>query len=209
MNQSPGNPPRFVPTLTEVVDELAPSSPVPAPDEQSHQPVLQQGLPALRGMPVIPRNLPPLPDSLPPQPSLSVAPGQANAVETPIMAVAPQDPVQPASDENSAGNEDEDRTEAPQSASGPTAETVEPLADEPIQELEEDLSQRLMQQVDLLLEQRLKSAIAALLQEQLDALAPRLHEQVQTTVRQLVQEAVQAQCTTRLDAPKAEDAQDR
>lgn len=110
MNSSSKTPPRFVPTLTEVVpasidseaaaldameadlsaeppSELAVPQNAPAPGLQPvlHSPRLADAVAGVRGISAIPRNLPPLPDSLPPQQSLSgggVMPAHAELSES-------------------------------------------------------------------------------------------------------------------------------
>lgn len=110
MNSSSKTPPRFVPTLTEVVpasidpeaaaldameadlsaeppSELAVPQNASAPGLQPvlHSPRLADAVAGVRGISAIPRNLPPLPDSLPPQQSLSgsgVMPAHAELSES-------------------------------------------------------------------------------------------------------------------------------
>ena len=56
--------------------------------------------------------------------------------------------------------------------------------------LEEAVVHRVMQRVDIGLEQRLREAIATVVQEQTRSLLPRLREEVESVVRQVVYEAV-------------------
>ena len=56
--------------------------------------------------------------------------------------------------------------------------------------LEEAVVHRVMQRVDIGLEQRLRDAIATVVQEQTRSLLPRLREEVESVVRQVVYEAV-------------------
>ena len=55
---------------------------------------------------------------------------------------------------------------------------------------EEMLVHRVMQRVDLGLEQRLRDAIATVVQEQTRSVLPRLREEIESVVRQVVYEAV-------------------
>ena len=55
---------------------------------------------------------------------------------------------------------------------------------------EEMLVHRVMQRVDVGLEQRLRDAIATVVQEQTRSVLPRLREEVESVVRQVVYEAV-------------------
>lgn len=200
MNSSSKTPPRFVPTLTEVVPasvepdmaalgaaDAERQEPSSLPSDVApvlHSPWLADGVPVARGQAAIPRNLPPLPDSLPPQqfhsgPQHADVPdadglegGEAAAVEMAEPATA---------------------------AAGPAAKVSfekEGVADLPAsnqlpEEAEEHLVQRLMQRVDRLLEQRLREAIAAVLEEQTRSMALQLRQEVESVVRQSVRDAVE------------------
>ena len=56
--------------------------------------------------------------------------------------------------------------------------------------LEEAVVHRVMQRVDIGLDQRLREAIATVVQEQTRSLLPRLREEVESVVRQVVYEAM-------------------
>ena len=56
--------------------------------------------------------------------------------------------------------------------------------------LEEALVHRVMQRVDLELDQRVCDAIATVVQQQTRSLMPRLREEIESVVRQVVSEAV-------------------
>lgn len=111
MSKPPRQPPRFVPTLTQVVPDNTPAPPPPPP----------------------------------------------------VAAIAPVAPV----------------TAAP-------IETPPQIPDG----FEELLVHRLMQRVDMALDQRLRDAIATVVQEQTRSVLPRLREEVESVVRQVVYEAV-------------------
>ena len=137
MDGASRNPPRFVPTLTTVVDMHAQVE-APAPTRT------------------------PAPASTPapmPAPPPAVAQRPASAPET--------------------------RPPAP-----------EPLrARSPIDEagafrLEEELLHRVLQRVDLSLEERLTEVVSATVQQQLDAMVPRLRQEVESALRRLVVEAL-------------------
>ena len=115
MSKPPRQPPRFVPTLTQVVPD---STPAPAPPVAAIAPVA---------------------------PMTPVAPVTAAPIETP-----------------------------PQISDG----------------FEELLVHRLMQRVDMALDQRLRDAIATVVQEQTRSVLPRLREEVESVVLQVVYEAV-------------------
>ncbi|GGH54587.1 hypothetical protein GCM10010975_11300 [Comamonas phosphati] len=147
MNSSSKTPPRFVPTLTEVVPEsvdsdisapgeavaqaqtspstLAGVDEAPVPEQQPplHSPRLAAGMPAARGFAAIPRHLPPLPDSLPPQQFLSGAALQA--VEQSAPGEAPEHGFEGAGRELAKV---EGETSAPE-AQAPAMESAEPAAD--------------------------------------------------------------------------------
>ncbi|VTU20352.1 hypothetical protein SRS16CHR_02625 [Variovorax sp. SRS16] len=56
--------------------------------------------------------------------------------------------------------------------------------------LEEQLLHRVLQRVDLSLEEHLSDAVSAAVQQQLDALIPRLRNEIETVLRALVSEAL-------------------
>lgn len=78
-------------------------------------------------------------------------------------------------------------------APAPTSVAVEvalaPLASLP-DGFEELLVHRVMQRVDVGLDQRLRDAIATVVQEQTRSVLPRLREEIESVVRQVVYEAV-------------------
>ena len=125
MSKPPRNPPRFVPTLTEVV-----------PDS-SLAPLLESAPP------------PPLP------------------VPEPVPVPAP---------------------------------VAEPSVQIP-DGFEELLVHRVMQRVDVGLDQRLRDAIATVVQEQTRSVLPRLREEIESVVRQVVYEAVADELDSKNQAP--------
>lgn len=204
MNSSSKTPPRFVPTLTEVVPasvepdmaalgaaDAERQEPSSLPSDAApvlHSPWLADGVPVGRGQAAIPRNLPPLPDSLPPQQFHS----------------GPQHADVPDADFVPAGLEDEEAAaveiaESATASAGPAVKASfeeEGAADLPASnqlsaEAEEHLVQRLMQRVDRLLEPRLRDAIAAVLEGQTRSMALQLRQEVESVVRQSVRDAVE------------------
>ncbi|GKS91090.1 hypothetical protein [Acidovorax sp. SUPP2539] len=161
MSSPPKAPPRFVPTLTDVVqlsdgvpgvgqpDPAAPGSPAPAAPAVS---------------PSFPK--PPVVAGLPPRPVLSpvVAPSMARPVVSPAAPVAPRAPVPSPMDFG-------------RSAEG-------------LKDIEEVVIHRVMQRVDVVLDQRLREAIATVVLEQTRSIVPRLREEVESVVRHAVYEAV-------------------
>ncbi|WP_027996314.1 hypothetical protein [Simplicispira psychrophila] len=122
MSKPPRSPPRFVPTLTEVVLDTRPA-------------------PLLEPLP------PPVPEQ--PQPAAHLA------------ELAPQMP----------------------------------------DGFEELLVHRVMQRVDVGLDRRLRDAIATVVQEQTRSVLPRLREEVESVVRQVVYEAVAEELASKNQAP--------
>ncbi len=59
--------------------------------------------------------------------------------------------------------------------------------------LEEQLLHRVLQRVDLSLEERLSDTVSAAVQQQLDAMVPRLREEIEAVLRALVIEAMAAE----------------
>jgi hypothetical protein len=137
MNSGPRTPPRFVPTLTTVVDLSAPQA-EPAPARSPAAPV--EAMPAV-------------------------------AVESA--------PAQPAS-----------TPAAPDAAALPVTPAFAALTDADAFRIEEELLHRVLQRVDLSLEERLTEAVSTAVQQQLDAMVPRLRNEIETVLRSLVVEAL-------------------
>lgn len=70
---------------------------------------------------------------------------------------------------------------------------AEQRSDAEIVRLEEQLLHRVLQRVDLSLEERLSDAVSAAVQQQLDAMVPRLREEIEAVLRALVIEAMAAE----------------
>jgi len=128
MSSGGRTPPRFVPTLTTVVDlasaETA-AAPPPAPTQTQPEP--------------------PMLDNLLPPVTPTAAPAQPTALR---------------------------------------------LSDEDAFRLEEELLHRVLQRVDLSLEERLTDTVSTAVQQQLDAMLPKLRDNIETVLRQLVVEAL-------------------
>lgn len=56
--------------------------------------------------------------------------------------------------------------------------------------VEEHLLHRVLQRVDLSLEERLSDTVSAAVQQQLDSMIPRLRDEIETVLRELVSEAL-------------------
>lgn len=163
----PRVPPRFVPTLTEVVREPIPAQPSPPP-------VAQSGASGLISSRVAPSRTPA-------QPALAVPvrPAHSGASSVPRPAVA-QTSATPAHAPNRSA------AVAPAVATRPSNTQVRALPEG----AEEYMVHRVMQRVDVVLDKRLREAIATVVQEQTRSVLPRLREEIESVVRQAVYEAV-------------------
>lgn len=179
----PKTPPRFVPTLTEVVQvpdvaPLAPGTSNPAARTtvlsssqsatlaKAAAPAVRPGAaaqvtaPATPARPVAPLLAAPLP---------VVSPQVSRALASPV----PQLPAIPAA-----------TSTRPTQAAVPVAARALPDG------MEEYMVHRVMQRVDVVLDQRLREAIATVVQEQTRSVLPRLREEIESVVRHAVYEAV-------------------
>lgn len=160
-------PPRFVPTLTEVVQEAGTESVAGASGRQfapwanrvaiSLPPVA----PLAASRPTIPQ-APAVQTDGAPEPSLTAA--SAMAFSAAAAAAA-----------SSAG------------AAVPPSDAARAVLNTDFEEL---LVHRVMQRVDVSLDMRLAGAIATVVQEQTRSVVPRLREEIEAVVRQAVYEAV-------------------
>lgn len=199
-------PPRFVPTLTDVVPGHA--EPVPVPEAPLDQPAPQVSVAAAqpdsmpwaregmlaqrRGVVSLPASLPPLPPGLAPQPSLSLL---DELTQAPAGQAEPQEPPAASSSdsiaEHTAPVEQAPDASPEQPAAPSVADAMDGFWEVHAQKItEEYLVHRLMQRVDLVLDQRLREAIASVVQEQTRSIVVRLREEVESVVRQAVYESV-------------------
>jgi len=174
-------PPRFVPTLTEVVR---------VPDTIS----VQQAAPAAQRTTV----------STPAAPSVSAAvqsaaplvrpalPDHRPAAAPQVAAVAPRPDAAPARPFVGASAQTQKMPPAAGSAPPTNAlKTAQASWPKPLPEgIEEHMVHRVMQRVDVVLDQRLREAIATVVQEQTRSVLPRLREEIESVVRHAVYEAV-------------------
>lgn len=172
MAQPPRTPPRFVPTLTDVVQvpDAAPGQGAPAaPLRTTVAP--PPALPPV-AQPSI-TNRPPLPSAKPPA---VMTPRPATAAPAPAVGAAIRSP-----------------SAAPSAMPAPVAPArpVPTAAPRRLPDgMEEYMVHRVMQRVDVVLDQRLREAIAAVVQEQTRSVLPRLREEIESVVRNAVYEAV-------------------
>ncbi|XDF37570.1 hypothetical protein RBH89_11150 [Paracidovorax avenae] len=165
MPMPPKQPPRFVPTLTDVVQvtgAVPGSGPLPGVQAPAPVPVAPPAgpVPAVAPWPAMP------PAG---EPVSAVALNHLPAA-TPASAPAPAAPV-PA-------------------APSPASASSQPAPAPDFSGIEEVVIHRIIQRVDVVLDQRLREAIATVVQEQTRSMVPRLREEVESVVRHAVYEAV-------------------
>lgn len=182
----PRTPPRFVPTLTDVVAEGSASTVPPAlPSERASTkpaPTMVTPATALSQKQSMPLPARPVPTAMVARPAVA-APGVARAPASQGLAkpaagapsVSLPRPVPPPAGAKPS-------TPAPRTTGQPPRTVPDGL--------EEMIVHRVMQRVDVMLETRLRDAIATVVQEQTRSILPRLREEVESVVRQSVYEAV-------------------
>ncbi|GKT21625.1 hypothetical protein [Acidovorax sp. SUPP3334] len=166
----PKAPPRFVPTLTDVV-QLADGVPGVG---QPGVPVKGAVSPSVPHAPAVSPVPAPVPRPSVPRPSVAV-PAVARTLPNP--APHPLPPVRPTLPS----------TPTPSAAPAP-AVFARPAPG--LKDIEEVVIHRVMQRVDVVLDQRLREAIATVVLEQTRSIVPRLREEVESVVRHAVYEAV-------------------
>ncbi|MBT2332929.1 hypothetical protein J7E49_03250 [Variovorax paradoxus] len=83
---------------------------------------------------------------------------------------------------------------------------AEQRSEDEIVRLEEQLLHRVLQRVDLSLEERLSDTVSAAVQQQLDAMVPRLREEIEAVLRALVIEAMAAELSENTGSTPASGA---
>ena len=179
----PKTPPRFVPTLTEVVQ--VPGAASPAPGALN---------PAARTTVLSPSQSAALAKAAPPavRPTAML---QASALASTARPAAAPTPVVSSQASRAVASPAQQRpsTFAAATSVGMPAVSA-PVAARALPEgMEEYIVHRVMQRVDVVLDQRLREAIATVVQEQTRSLLPRLREEVESVVRQSVYEAVESE----------------
>ncbi len=164
----PKGPPKFVPTLTDVVQVSGDA--VPGAAHGDAAPSGTEPPPAGDARPAIPTGTPfpaPVPTSDAPAATGTSADGDPIAavpVAVPVLAGPP--------------------------LAAPAEPSVPPLTAADFSGIEEMVIHRIIQRVDVVLDQRLREAIATVVQEQTRSMVPRLREEVESVVRHAVYEAV-------------------
>lgn len=177
-------PPRFVPTLTTVLDMPADPLPLMSEEEAQHAPSAEQRQAALAaamaGM-AADRETDQAADRAADMTAERADPATGASASASAASVEPTAPTAPT---------------APASAATPTAPEsqiaidVHALSDADAFSLEEQLMHRVLQRIDLSLEERLSDTVSAAVQQQLDAMVPRLRSEIEGVLRSLVVEAL-------------------
>ena len=180
----PKTPPRFVPTLTEVVQ--VPNAAAPAPGATN---------PAARTTVLSPSQSAALAQAAPPavRPTAmlqaSALASTARPAAPPLAAPTPVVSSQASRAVASPAQQRPSTFAAVTSAEMPPVSA--PVAARALPEgMEEYMVHRVMQRVDVVLDQRLREAIATVVQEQTRSVLPRLREEIESVVRHAVYEAV-------------------
>lgn len=163
MTPPPKPPPRFIPTLTEVVQmggtaALPVSAPTPAAT------VVRPPLPSLATA-----------LSSPPSEDVTVRPAVSLPSDAPARPIAQDAAMRP-------GPTVAQETHRAAKLAAPPPSMPEGM--------EEFMVHRVMQRVDVMLEKRLRDAIATVVQEQTRSVLPRLREEIESVVRHSVYEAM-------------------
>ena len=180
----PKTPPRFVPTLTEVVR---------VPDAASLAPGATN--PAARTTVLSPSQSAALAKTAPPSvrpaamPKASAMASTARPAAPPLVAPPPVVSSQASRAVASPAQQRSSTFAAATSAGMPPVSAA--VAARALPEgMEEYMVHRVMQRVDVVLDQRLREAIATVVQEQTRSVLPRLREEIESVVRHAVYEAV-------------------
>ena len=180
----PKTPPRFVPTLTEVVQ--VPGAAAPAPGATN---------PAARTTVLSPSQSAALAKTAPP----AVRPAAMQQGSAPVAGarpvapplVAPPPVVSPQASRAVASPAQQRPSTFAAATSVGMPPVSAPVAARALPEgMEEYMVHRVMQRVDVVLDQRLREAIATVVQEQTRSVLPRLREEIESVVRHAVYEAV-------------------
>lgn len=223
----PRTPPRFVPTLTEVV-QVSGASAAPAAAATTPAPFQRTaGLAAPSASPQRPRVQPddaltrqsapaasqPVANPLSAPVSTSSQVSASLPVSAPLPVVSParaplRRPAVPSLTDPAPIGVLASRpgvpavavalaTRTPATATAPTVPGQQKLPDG----MEEYMVHRVMQRVDVVLDQRLRDAIATVVQEQTRSVLPRLREEIESVVRHAVYEAVADELASGSSAP--------
>lgn len=177
-------PPRYVPTLTTVVEEPPPEPKGEPKDPEAAESLagLDADLDAFTFEDSIESSPAPLDDVVDPTvaPVPAIAPIESVASIESAASMAPIAPV---------------AQTTPPALFEPITPTPDQIAIQPTNEaaafrLEEELLHRVLQRIDLSLEERLTDTVSAAVQQQLDVMLPRLRGEIEQVLRTLVVEAL-------------------
>ncbi|HEX7868087.1 MAG TPA: hypothetical protein VF555_24220 [Variovorax sp.] len=119
----------------------------------------------------------------------------------PTLTTVLEVPAEPASPEPQAAP-----VAQPDPASSMALPPAAQLSQAEIVSLEEQLLHRVLQRVDLSLEERLSDTVSAAVQHQLDAMVPRLRNEIEAVLRALVIEAMAAELSENTGSTPASGA---
>ncbi|MDP9600819.1 hypothetical protein ABL840_17230 [Variovorax sp. NFACC27] len=119
----------------------------------------------------------------------------------PTLTTVLEVPAEPASPEPQVA-----QAPQPDPASSMALPPAAQLSQAEIVSLEEQLLHRVLQRVDLSLEERLSDTVSAAVQHQLDAMVPRLRNEIEAVLRALVIEAMAAELSENTGSTPASGA---
>lgn len=123
----------------------------------------------------------------------------------PTLTTVLEMPAEPAAAEASHGASNAP-TPQPDPASAVALPPAAQFSQAEIVSLEEQLLHRVLQRVDLSLEERLSDTVSAAIQHQLDAMVPRLRNEIEAVLRALVIEAMAAELSENTGSTPASGA---
>lgn len=205
--ETPTAPPRFIPTLTEVVEfdengalqvaepleaidaAAAPSQPDPAPEANAAQPALPSEKSSQSGTEAAGHFAPngagaeaPLPIAEPADHSATEGPAGSTTVEAAnAAAIEAQSSPAAEQEEPPAQLAEANPASLPITAAEPPLHLPAAFTD--------DLVHTIMQKVDFVLAERIKEAVSLVIEQQTRALIPLLREELEFTVRKTIDEA--------------------
>lgn len=124
----------------------------------------------------------------------------------PTLTTVLEIPLEPVAAEPPAGAPAASAQPVPDAASAVALPPAAQLSQAEIVSLEEQLLHRVLQRVDLSLEERLSDTVSAAIQHQLDAMVPRLRNEIEAVLRALVIEAMAAELSENTGSTPASGA---
>jgi hypothetical protein len=124
----------------------------------------------------------------------------------PTLTTVLEIPPEPVAGEPPPGAPAASAQPVPDAASAVALPPAAQLSQAEIVSLEEQLLHRVLQRVDLSLEERLSDTVSAAIQHQLDAMVPRLRNEIEAVLRALVIEAMAAELSENTGSTPASGA---